>query len=595
MAKVKRVPPQVEPHPFNVVYVTSPSQEELRKMALEHSPACYETKYGNVNKIARNKARKAMFTYIIAPEQDAHLYSGKVISAERAEQVLSNVWDYVHLQGRLIEIQGYYGLGERRFPIQWLYTMPCANIAGMQQILSFPREAVETPEQLAREYKPVIRVVMVPEFPLPDMPGKQAIIVDLENYITYVIGADYFGESKKGALRMLNDYVYQRGGLVLHAGAKAVTIGGERITMTIKGLSGTGKTTTTFSKQGELTQPIQDDMVCLWPEGHISITENGAFAKTWGLKEEAEPIIYKGSLDASAWLENVYTDAEGGFEFSKTTLTTDEVERLRDYLVVTGAPAENVDAYVRGDVKLADKVDEHGIPDDGWDFLVWTQNGRSVIPMAKIEGAADLTDIPPVRSMGILNRDEGPDAAMPGIVRFPSTEQAAAYFMLGETTKTSAAGKERGRTRSPFTQPFFPRSMGLQAVRFAELSAQIPNLQTWLMNTGYIGGDQLDVDAGKALKVKIRHSSAMLEAMLAGNVKWKVDPDFGYEIIDVDAPESKELLEKVPAEILNPILFFEKAGKMDTYRNWVKTMKFKRRAFLQKYKVDPKIVATIPE
>ncbi len=595
MAKVKRVPPQVEPHPFNVVYITSPSQEELRKMALEHSPACYETKYDNVNKIARNKARKAGYTYIIAPEQDAHLYSGKVISAERAEQVLSNVWDYIHLQGRLIEIQGYYGLGERRFPIQWLYTMPCANIAGMQQILSFPREAVETPEQLAEEYKPVIRVVMVPEFPLPNMPGKQAIIVDLENYITYVIGADYFGESKKGALRMLNDYVYQRGGLVLHAGAKAVTIGGERITMTIKGLSGTGKTTTTFSKQGELTQPIQDDMVCLWPEGHISITENGAFAKTWGLKEEAEPIIYKGSLDSSAWLENVYTDAEGGFEFSKTTLTTDEVERLRDYLVVTGAPAENVDAYVRGDVKLADKVDEHGIPDDGWDFLVWTQNGRSVIPMAKIEGAADLTDIPPVRLMGILNRDEGPDAAMPGIVRFPSTEQAAAYFMLGETTKTSAAGKERGRTRSPFTQPFFPRSMGLQAVRFAELSTQIPDLQTWLMNTGYIGGDQLDVDAGKALKVKIRHSSAMLEAMLAGNVKWKVDPDFGYEIVDVDAPESKELLEKVPAEILNPILFFEKAGKMDVYRNWVKTMKFKRREFLHKYKVDPKIVATIPE
>lgn len=595
MAKVKRVPPQVEPHPFNVVYITSPSQEELRKMALEHSPACYETKYGNVNKIARNKARKAGYTYIIAPEQDAHLYSGKVISAERAEQVLSNVWDYIHLQGRLIEIQGYYGLGERRFPIQWLYTMPCANIAGMQQILSFPREAVETPEQLKEEYKPVIRVVMVPEFPLPDMPGKQAIIVDLENYITYVIGADYFGESKKGALRMLNDYVYQRGGLVLHAGAKAVTIGGERITMTIKGLSGTGKTTTTFSKQGELTQPIQDDMVCLWPGGKISITENGAFAKTWGLKKETEPIIYNGSLDASAWLENVYTDAEGGFEFSKTTLTTEEVERLRDYLVVTGAPAENVDAYIKGEVKLADKVDEHGIPDDGWDFLVWTQNGRSVIPMAKIEGAADLTDIPPVRSMGILNRDEGPDAAMPGIVRFPSTEQAAAYFMLGETTKTSAAGKERGRTRSPFTQPFFPRSMGLQAVRFAELSAQIPNLQTWLMNTGYIGGDQLDVDAGKALKVKIRHSSAMLEAMLAGNVKWKVDPDFGYEIVDTDAPESKELLQKVPAEILNPILFFEKAGEMDIYHNWVKTMKFKRREFLQKYKVDPKIVATIPE
>jgi len=595
MAKVKRVPPHEDPHPFNVIYIKNPSQEELRRLAIEHTPACYTTKYGNINKIARNKARKAGYTYIIAKERDAHKYSGKVISAERAEKILSDVWDYIHMQGRLIEIQGYYGLGEKRFPIQWFYTMPCANIAGMQQVLSFPREAVETKEQLKQEYKPVIRVVMVPEFPLPSMPGKQAIIVDLENYITYVIGADYFGESKKGALRMLNDYAYQRGGLVLHAGAKAVTISGEKLTMTIMGLSGTGKTTTTFSKQGELTQPIQDDMVCLWPKGELSITENGAFAKTWGLTKETEPIIYNGSLDASAWLENVYTDEGGGFEFSKTSLTPKEVERLRKYLVITGAPAENVDAYIKGDVKLADKVDEYGIPEDGWDFLVWTQNGRSVIPMARIEGAADLRNIPSVRSMGILNRDEGPDAAMPGIVRFTSTEQAAAYFMLGETTKTSAAGKERGRTRSPFTQPFFPRSMGLQAVRFAELSAQIPDLQTWMMNTGYVGGDQLDVDEGKALKVKIRHSSAMLEAMLAGNIKWKVDPDFGYEIADVDAPENKALLEKVPAEILNPVLFFEKAGKMDLYADWVKTMKFKRREFLKKYKVDAKIVATIPK
>ena len=595
MAKVKRVPPQEDPHPFNVVYIKNPSQEELRRLAIEHTPACYTTKYGSINKLARNKARKAQYTYIIAPQKDKHIYSGNVIDSERAEQILNWVWNYIELQGRLIEIQGYYGLGEKRFPIQWLYTMPTANVAGMQQVLSFPRQAVETPEQLKAEYKPVIRVVMVPEFPLPDMPGKQAIIVDLENYTTYVIGADYFGESKKGALRMLNNYVYQRGGLVLHAGAKAVTIGGERITMTIKGLSGTGKTTTTFSKQGELTQPIQDDMVCLWPGGEISITENGAFAKTYGLTEESEPVIYRGTLDPAAWVENVYTDAEGGFDFFKQGLTGEEVKRLRDYLIVTGAPPENVDAYIKGEVKLEDKVDEYDIPADGWDFLVWTQNGRSVIPMSRIEGAADLHDIPAVRSMGILNRDEGSDAATPGIVRFVSMEQAAAYFMLGETSKTSAAGKERGRTRSPFTQPFFPKAMGLQAIRFAELADQIPGLQTWLMNTGYIGGDANDIDAGKALKVKIPHSSAMLEALLEGNVKWKLDPDFGYEIVDVDARENAGLLEKVPAEILNPVLFFEKNGKMEVYRNWVETMKSKRREFLKQYKVDPKIIATIPE
>ncbi|NLI98579.1 phosphoenolpyruvate carboxykinase (ATP) [bacterium] len=598
MGPKKRVSPDLDPHPFNVIYIKNPSQEQLRRMAIEHTPACYTTKHGNVNKIARNKARMANYTYIIAPEEDKAKYSGNLIAPEKAEQLLCAVWDYIERQGRLIEIQGYYGLSENaseRFPIQWLYTMPAANVAGMQQVLTFPREDVETSEERSQVFKPVIRVVMVPEFPLCDMPGKQAMLVDLENWTTWVIGADYFGESKKGALRMLNDYVYQRGGLVLHAGAKAVSIQGKRVTMALLGLSGTGKTTTTFSKQGDTSEPIQDDMICLWPNGRISITENGAFAKTFGLTRQTEPIIYRGSLDSAAWVENVYTDAEGAYDFSKSRMTVEEVRRFRTYLVITGASAENIDAYISGKVRFEDKVDEYGTPADGWDFLVWTQNGRSVIPMSKIEGAADLLDIPPLQSIGLLNRDEGPDAATPGIVRFVSMDQAAAYFMLGETSKTSAAGKERGKTRSPFTQPFFPRAMGLQAVRFSELAKDIDDLETWMMNTGYVGGDQLDVDAGKALKVKIKHSSAMLEAMLAKKIVWKLDPDFGYEIADVDNPKNAELLAKVPKEVLNPMLFFERTGKMDIYKAWVKKMKEERRAFLEKYKVDPKIIATIPK
>ena len=44
----------------------------------------------------------------------------------------------------------------------------------------------------------------------------------------------------------------------------------------------------------------------------------------------------------------------------------------------------------------------------------------------------------------------------------------------------------------------------------------------------------------------------MLEALLSEKIKWKKDPDFGYEIVDVDAPENAKLVEKVPAEILDP-------------------------------------------
>lgn len=580
----------VEPRPYDVKYIENPSQSALRELTLRHTPAVLKTKVGSIDKISRNKARVAHYTYVIAPPGSESEWSVKTIASERANELIELQNKYIREKGELLAIDGYLGLGPKAVPVTWLYSLEGANIAGMQQVLSFPRAEAESAEQQKQPFKPAFRLIYTPDCPAKGMPGEQAIIVDLDNYITYVMGPDYFGESKKGALRMLNHYVYQQGGLVLHAGAKAVTTGGDRLTMTVMGLSGTGKTTTTFSKQGDLAEAIQDDMVCLWPNGEISITENGCFAKTEGLSMDTEPVIYEGTVSSEAWVENAFLKEDGEFDFFKAELTPEEVKRYREIFIQTGSDPEKLDQYIEGKVKLDDLLDEHGRPEDGWDFVVWTQNGRSIIPMSSIPGAADLHNIPPVRTMGILNRDEGKDAATPGIVRFPAPEQAAAFFMLGETSKTSAAGKDRGKTRSPFTQPFFPGHHGLQATRFEELAATMPDVTMWLMNTGYVGGDARDVKAGKALKVKIRHSSAMLEALLTDSIKWTRDPDFGYEVVDVDAPENADLVAKVPVEILQPRRFFEKEGRMDEYRSWVQRMIEERRTFLEKYKVDPKIV-----
>lgn len=579
--------------PFNVKYIPNPSQEELRELALKHTPSIMKTSYGNINKFSRLKARMAKLTYCIALDSEKDNYSGNIIDPTKGRELIERQKAYIEKKGAVIEIDSYYGYGERAVPVQWLYTLEAANVAGMQQVLAFPRSAVEGKEQMERPFQPRFRVVYTAGIRLEDMPGKLAIVVDLENWTTHVMGSDYFGETKKGVLRMLNEYAYRLGGLVLHAGAKKVTIDGKAMTMGIMGLSGTGKTTTTFSKQGELAQPIQDDMIAMWPDGTLSITENGCFAKTFGLTPETEPVLYAGSIHPDAWVENVFPNADGTYDFSKVRLTPEDVARLKDMLIVSGAPAENVEAFISGKVKIEDLVDEYDIPKDGWDFTVWTQNGRSIIPMKTIKDAASFDDIPPMKSLGILNRDEGPDAAVPGVVRLQTPEFAAGYFMLGETSKTSAAGKERGKTRSPFTQPFFTSPFGLQAKRFGELAAKLPGLETWLMNTGYVGGDQRDEEKGDALKVKIRHSSAMLEAMLSGSIKWKKDPDFGYEIVDVDAPENAELLSKVPKEIVNPKIFFESKGRGDEYRAWVEKMKTEREAFLKKFSVDDDIVKTV--
>ena len=572
---------------YGVSRRVNPTGAELRELALAHTPHMLTTSFGNLNKVSRNKARMAKHTYVIT-DGSADAWSHKTLSRADADALIEQQAAYIRESGELIEVQGWLGVGPRAVPVQWLYTVEGANIAGMQSVLSFPRERVEGANP--GTFAPAFRVVYTPDF-RPNVPGGQRILVDLDNYVTYVMGPDSFGESKKGALRMLCHRVHHQGGLVLHAGAKEVLLeSGDRLTVAILGLSGTGKTTTTFSKQGSGVKPVQDDMVALWPEGELSVTENGCFAKTFGLTEATEPVLYRATISKEAWLENAYQNNEGIADFSKGTLDPDEVAALADVLVATGANAERVARYAAGEVPLSSVLDEQGIPLDGWDFVSWTENGRSIVPLSAVEDAANLDDLPPVRSMGVLNRDEGAGAITPGIVRFSSPEQAAGYFMLGETTKTSAAGKERGRTRSPFTQPFYPGHHGEQAARFAEILATTKDISTWLMNTGYVGGDHGD---GTAIKVKIRHSSAMLEALFAGHIAWKRDTDFGYDVVDVEHPDNAALVEAVGVDILRPDLYYKRTGRNAIYAAEVAERHQERAAFLRSYEVTAEIIAAV--
>src|SRR6202034_3554983 len=102
----------------------------------------------------------------------------------------------------------------------------------------------------------------------PGYPSDRLIAVDLNDDITRVLNSDYFGESKKGGLRMWHDIVYNRGGLSLHAGWKVIPVGGKSRPPIIVGLSGTGKTTTTFTKQLD-SKPVQDDFIALMPGGKV--------------------------------------------------------------------------------------------------------------------------------------------------------------------------------------------------------------------------------------------------------------------------------------------------------------------------------------
>jgi phosphoenolpyruvate carboxykinase (ATP) len=396
----------------------------------------------------------------------------------------------------------------------------------MQKHLYYPA----TEEEL-NHFEPRLTIIYTPNLAMAGYPADRLIAVDLDNGVTRVFNSDYFGESKKGGLRMWNQMVYDRGGLALHAGCKVIPVGDARRVGLIIGLSGTGKTTTTFTKQND-SHPVQDDFLALMPGGKVYATENGCFAKTFGLNEKDEPTIYGAVTSEHAYLENVSQDDEGNLDFYNTS---------------------------------------------------YTQNGRAVVRMADIAGAMDAREIKSADFLLILNRN---DNIIPGVAKLDRS-QAAAYFMLGETRGTSAGGAaEAGKfLRVPGTNPFFPLKHAHQGNRFWQLLESSP-MEVYLMNTGRVGGRDEDE---RSKKVRIHHSSAIVKAIAEGTIEWEEDADFGY-LVAARVPG----IESEDAGILQPRKLYEEQGRTDEYKQMVERLKAERREYMQKWEgLNPEIAEAV--
>ena len=489
----------------------SPTPEELRDYT-ERMPMCRITEFGSVNVQARVTSRSAGSTHVVAERS-----SGKTMTREEFERIAAMQDEYLRGRDALV-IDGYIGNDpEFRTRARLSIETANANIAGMQQKLYFPREDDAEPE---------LHVVYTPTLSAPGYPDDRVIAVDLENGLTRVLGSDYFGESKKGGLRMWNSKVYDLGGLALHAGMKVIpTARGERVFMII-GLSGTGKTTTTFTTQND-SLPVQDDFVALMPGGKAHGTENGCFAKTFSLDPSFEPNIYRAVVKPTTYLENVFQDASGKVNFFEQS---------------------------------------------------YTQNGRAVFGMEDLERYRDAREVGPVDALLILNRNQD---IIPAVAKL-NDEQAAAYFMLGETTGTSAGGAaEAGKfLRVPGTNPFFPMPHGLQGNRILELLATHP-IETYLLNTGRVGGPDGDE---RSKKVRIPDTSACVEGIAEGSISWTEDDDFGYLVAD-NLPGIDD------ADLLRPRLLYERQGRMAEYVEVVDRLKRERVARLEEFpELTPEII-----
>ncbi|MGH9204925.1 MAG: phosphoenolpyruvate carboxykinase (ATP), partial [Vicinamibacterales bacterium] len=298
--------PSREMKPPEVIY--NPPQDVLRRRTLE-MPNAKRTACGSVDVFTRVDARSSGSTYIVTDDSEGH--RGHQTMGRAAYKKIARLQDEYIAGQPMIVIDGYISNApEVQTPARLVIERANANVAGMQKFLYFERTGGE----------PQVTVIDTPNLPAPGYPNDRCIAVDLENGVTRVLNSDYFGESKKGGLRMWNKIVYDKGGLPMHAGCKVIPTQEGQKTIVVIGLSGTGKTTTTFRRQGD-SKAVQDDFIALMPGGKVYGTENGCFAKTFALSPEHEPEIYGAVTSEIAYLENVYLNDDGTLDLHNESFT----------------------------------------------------------------------------------------------------------------------------------------------------------------------------------------------------------------------------------------------------------------------------------
>ncbi len=346
-----------------------------------------------------------------------------------------------------------------------------------------------------------------------------SILADADNRATWALGTDYFGEVKKGHLRMA---MYREktlmkegkgGGLGIHAGGKLIRArdvsSGELIEKgaIFFGLSGTGKTTLSVHhfwldpEKNETVVIRQDDFFSLSADAQAFGTEDNAYIKTEGLEREGQPLLYEGATRPSAALENVYIDPE-----------TREADFFRyDHPFVPGGKC---------------------------------LNGRGIVIRRELDFTDDEVDIDHVDMIFFITRRE---TIVPPLAKL-DTEQAAAFFMLGESILTSAADPTKaGQTvRSVGTNPFIVGSEGEEGSIFYDILKRNPGIQCFLFNTGGFGGRQVDVE-----NESLANPGAMeiLRRYLGGF--WHLDKGLGIKRELLDGTEEWFRVNQVRFELID--------------------------------------------
>jgi len=333
----------------------------------------------------------------------------------------------------------------------------------------------------------------VPEWQEKD----RQILVFPEIGVTYVLCSDYYGEAKKGFLRMAMWFAKQQGMLGVHAGSKIVRARDKTgkirtYNMVLFGLSATGKTTHAchdhgLTGKGEGIEIAQDDVVFLMQDGSALGSERGFYLKTGYLDPVVQPIIYRAAMNPDTIFENVMVDHLGNVYFDDETLTGNGRGIMQ---------REDLKPYITPTINLPPVSEVDGL------IVIFITRRNTVVPIA-----SKLTP-----------------------------EQGAAAFMLGESIETSAGDPRRAgeSVREVGTNPFIVGSNAKEGNWFYEFVKKYPEkIQCYLLNTGGVGeimeknDDGTKVIKQKVTRVEIPEMAAIIRGIAKGTIEWKTDHNFG--------------------------------------------------------------------
>ena len=462
--------------------VTFPPPQETRSRAETFGN---RTKHGNYNFASTVKNRSANLTvYVGGPGMaEAQL-------TQKRREILHSLPETLRLVHQYMKRTPFVCV-ERTMGQNEHFTPHCRLFVSTyrQESIRLAHMVSQTLFDKANTPGPEFNIVYIPEWQEKD----RQILVFPEIGMTYVLGSDYYGEAKKGFLRLAMWRAKQEGMLGLHAGTKMIRARGvdgklRRFGMVIFGLTATGKTTHSchnhdLNQEGEGVEIVQDDVVFWRREGSALGSERGFYIKTEGLNPEIQPLLHNAATQPDAILENVLVDHDGNVDFDDQTLTG---------------------------------------------------NGRGIIQRDDLgKYRADTVNLPPIDEMDglivafIVRRN----TVVPIACKL-TPEQAAAAFMLGESIESSGSDPRRAgeSVREVGTNPFIIGDEAEEGNIFYEFVKTHPTkIQCYMLNTGGIGEViERNLDGTKRIKqkvsrVQIPEMASIIRGIARGTIQWADD------------------------------------------------------------------------